>query len=221
MRTSKNITVNYHKSLDTLKILTFWQIIKDKNVLLLDKDYHENKTYSKKNSTELQETWLNLYDEYYTLLDDSKARFKMGKSFDELKLRDKINQVKYNYDFLIKLKGFYGTIPDEDIHSREQETYARLKLIDKRIKPLYFKGIDINLKNLDKVMKSLINKYNTDYKTNQKEVEKQVSNVYDIVASAESWLERNIPIGKMVVSHWIAIEKQVKQKQKASQKNGK
>jgi hypothetical protein len=220
--TSKNTTpINYCKSLDKLKILTFWQIIKDKNILLLDFDYSDGKKYTETQLLEIEETWLNLYDEYYVLLDDSRTRFKMNKSFDELQTRDKINQVKYNYDFLISLSNYVGSIPNEDISKYEQETYKRLKLIDKRIKPLYFEGVKANLENLDKVMKSLINRYNIDHKESQNEIQKEIDNIYDVVANAESWLERSIPIDEMVTSHWVAIQKQIKQKQKAQQKNGK
>ena len=222
MLTFRNIKpINYYKSLDKLKILTFWQIIKDKNIFLLDLDYVENKKYSKEQIIDIEQTWLRLYDEYYVLLDDSKSRAKMNKTFDELKTRDKINQVKYNYDFLISLKNYIGVLSDEDIAKYEQETYARLKLIDKRIKPLYFDGIDANLKNLDKVIKAMINRYNIDHKESQKEIQKEIDNVYDVVANAESWLERNLNINDMVVSHWIALQNQIKQKQKAQQKNGK
>lgn len=220
MLTSRNIKpINYYKSLDKLKILTFWQIIKDKNILLLDFDYVEDKKYSKEQLKELEDTWLRLYDEYYILLNDSKSKYKMNKTFDELKTRDKINQIKYNYDFLISLKNYIGLIPDKDISKYEQETYKRLKLIDNRIKPLFFDGIDANLNNLDKVIKSMINRYNIDHKESQKEIQKEIDNVYDVVANAEQWLERSIPITDMVVSHWIAIQNQIKLKQKAQ--NGK
>jgi hypothetical protein len=188
---------------------------------LLDFDYVEDKKYTKEQLNELEQTWLRLYDEYYVLLDDSKSKHKMNKTFDELKTRDKINQVKYNYDFLISLKNYVGLIPDEDIVKYEQETYNRLKTIDKRIKPLYFDGINANIKNLDRVMKSMINRYNIEHKESQKEIQKEIDNVYDVVANTESWLERSIPISDMVVSHWIAIQNQIKQKQKAQQKNGK
>jgi hypothetical protein len=41
------------------------------------------------------------------------------------------------------------------------------------------------------------------------------------VASAESWLERTLPIDDIVVTRWISYQKQIKDKQKAQQKNGK
>jgi len=213
--------IKYYKYLDKLKILTYWQIIKDKNILLLDFDYYDGKKYTKDQLHELEQTWLRLYDEYYVLTDDSEARFKMNKTFDELKLRDKINQIKYNYDFLVSLIQYRGQIPDKDISQYEQQTYERLKNIEPKIKPLYFDGIEANLKNLERVINALINRYNQQHKDNTKEVQKEIDNVYEVVASAESWLERNLNINDMVVSHWIAIEKQVKDKQKAAKKDGK
>jgi hypothetical protein len=205
-------------SLDNLKILTFWKILKDKNVLLLDAEYKEGKKYSKSQLNEMQNTWLKLYDEYYVLLDDSKSRSNMSKTFNELQLRDKINQIKYNYDFLVNLLKCENDI---NVSKYEQETYARLKLIDKRIKPKYFEGIQANLDNLNRVIKSLVNKYNIEHKENQNNVQKEIDNVYDVVASAESWLERTLPIDDIVVTRWISYQKQIKDKQKAQQKNGK
>jgi hypothetical protein len=220
MLTFQNTTqTKYARSLDKLRILTFWDIIKTKNLFLLDFDYEEAKKYSKKQSEEISSIWSNLYDEYYLLIDDSMSRAKMSKTFDELNLRNKINQVKNNYDFLIQLIEFRGSLLDKDFDKYEQETYKRLIVIDKRIKPLYFDGIEANLNNLDKVLKALINKYNQEHKDNNKQVEKEISNVYDVVASAESWLERNLDINTMVVSHWVALQKQIKDKQKAQQKN--
>lgn len=210
--------INYYKSLDKLKILTFWQIIKEKNILLLDFDYEDGKKYSQDQLQEIEQTWLRLYDEYYVLLDDSQSKHKMDKTFNELKLRDKINQIKNNYDFLVTLKGYIGLLPDNDISKYEQETYNTIIKIDKRIKPKLFDGIDVNLNILDRVLKSLINKYNFEHKTNAKEVEKEIENVYDVVANAESWLERSIPIDDIVVTRWISYQKQVRDKQKALNK---
>lgn len=213
--------IKHYKSLDKLKILTYWQIIKDKNILLLDFDYFDNKKYTKEQTHELEQTWLRLYDEYYILSDNSKSKHKMDQTFDEIKQRDKINQIKNNYDFLVMLQEYVDVLPESDIAKYEQETYRNVVRIDKRIKPLFFKGIEANLKNLDKVLKSLINRYNVDNQTNEKEVSKEILNVYDVVASAESWLERSLNIDEMVVSRWISYEKQIKDKQKAQKKNGK
>lgn len=210
--------LKYYNSLDKLKILTFWDILQNKNVFLLDFDYFEGKKYNDAQKEELSNVWMRLYDEYFVLRDSSKSRMELIKAFDEMKLRDKINQIKENAEFLIKLRDLVGLLPDRQLAEYEQSTYHRLKKIDSKIKPLYFDGLEANIINLDKVLKSYINKYNQEHKKRDEAVKEEVKNVYSIVANAESWLERNININDMVVSHWLAIENQIIQKQKAQQK---
>lgn len=213
-----NKKLHAYRSLDTLKILTFWSIIKDKNILLLDFDYVDGKKYTAEQQNELENLWFRLYDEYFILMDDNKSKYELNKSFSELKIRDKITQIKNNFDFLSHLKGFSQSL---DISKYEQETYERLKKIEPKMRLKYFDGIDANLIILDKVIKSLINQYNIEHKQNEKTIEKEIKNVYEVVANAESWLERNLNINDMVVSHWIAIRNQILEKQKAQQKNKK
>lgn len=224
MRIFQNITKNklhLYTSLDTLKILTFWDILKYKNALLLDFDYYEGKKYSDDQKNEIEQLWSRLYDEYFVLRDSSKTRSQLIKAFDELHLREKITQIKNNIDFLLELKKFTGLMPDEDILKYEQEVYNNLKTIDKKIKPKYFEGLDANIINLDKVLKSYINRYNLEHKKRDENVAKEIKNVYEVVANAESWLERNLNINDMVVSHWLAIENQIEEKRKAQiKKNG-
>jgi hypothetical protein len=219
LRNTKRLKL--YNSLDTLKILTFWKIIQDKNILLLDFDYYDGKKYTDKDVKLIQSNWDNLYDEYYNLVNDSKTKHKLSKAFKELQTRSKINEIKNYIDFLISLKKGIGYVEEEIILKYEQQVYANLKKVDKRIKPKLFDGIDVNIQYLDKFLSALINTYNRDNENVKKEVEKQISNVYDVVASVESWLERSLPIEEISVTRWLAYEKQVKNKQKASKKNGK
>ena len=213
-----NKKLHLYTSLDKLKILSFWAIIKEKNILLLDFDYFNGKKYTAEQQNEIESLWFRLYDEYFLLTNDNKSKFELNKSFSELKIRDKITQIKNNFDFLSHLKAFKDTL---DITSYEQETYERLKKIEPKIRLKYFEGIDENLIVLDRVMKSLINQYNIEHKQNETKIEKEIKNVYEVVANAEDWLERSIPIDDMVVTHWIAVRNRVIEKQKAQQQKNK
>lgn len=223
MRIFQNLTdkIKVFDSLDTLKILLFWEITRSKTALLLDKNYSKTKKYSKRDVELCERTWLKLFDEYFILRQNQETKGNLLKSFDELKLREKITQINNAIEFLETLKKQIGFISNEDIIKYEQELYATLKKIDNRIKPLLFDGIDANIINLGKVLKSLINKYNIEFKEKEKAVKKEIKNVYEVVANAESWLERSLDVENMVVSRWIAYEKQVADKQKAQLKNGK
>ena len=96
--------------------------------------------------------------------------------------------------------------------------YESLSIINSRIKFNHFSSVSEDIQYLTKFYNALQNKYNINYKPKEKINKEQVKNVYEVVANAESWLERPIPINEMVVAHWLALEKQVINKQK---ENGK
>lgn len=210
-----------YDSLDTILILTFWDITRDRNFYLLDKNYSEKKKYNKKETELCESTWLELFDKYYSLRESNETKSNIVKSFDEFKLREKINQINNNIDFLLTLKKQVGFIEQDQVLKYEQECYSNLSKIDRRIKPKYFDGIDANVVNLGKVLKSFINQYNVAFKQKEKVIKKEIQNVYDVVACAESWLNRTLDVETMVASRWIAYEKQIEEKQKAAKKNGK
>jgi len=102
-----------------------------------------------------------------------------------------------------------------------KEMYDSLGLINSRIKFNHFSSVSEDIIYINKFFTAMQNTYNLNYKPKEKVNKEQVVNVYDVVENANGWLERNIPIADMVVSHWIAVEKQVLDKQKRSKKNGK
>lgn len=220
MRIFRNLRDDLYDSLDTLKILTFWDILRTDNKNLLDKDYHKEKKYTNKQIETIDLLWQRLFDDYFMLREDSTAKSNLVKSFDELRLHEKIKQVNDAIDFLILLNGYIDILPSDDFLKYEQEIYVVAMKIDKRIKPKLFDGIYANVEYLGKVLKSFINQYNIDFKKNEKIIKKEIDNVYEMVANAESWIERSLNINEMVVSHWLAIEKQVILRQKSLKKNG-
>lgn len=213
-----------YKSLDTLSILTFWNVLKDKNVLLIDLNYQEGKKYKENQLQEIQETWLRLYDEYFVLRDDSKSVDGLKKGFEKLKISTEIIDVKNNYDFLVYLKSIQPHLPKEDFLKHEQKRYASIKLINSKIKLDLFGGIDSNLNVLTRVLNSMQNTYNIYHKQQDKKIDDQIKyvhNVYDDVTNMEGWLGKDtIPIESVVVSKWISYEKTRDIKIKNSKKNG-
>lgn len=228
MRILKNIIrkrtkkLKCYTSLDTLKILTFWTIIKDNNYLLLDKNYTPDTTYTPKQHQQLSTLWLELYDAYFLLTNDAKTKRDLDLKFKELSIISKITELKNNYDYLLKLKEYNGILPVKTSVQLEQDTYQRITLIDKRLKPKPFAGLDANLKRIEKFILALTNSYNQIQASLKKIPNQQIENIYKVVANAESWLERNININTMVVSHWVALQQQIQQKQQAQkQQHGK
>ena len=63
LKTSENITT--FQSLKSINILLWNDILETNNILLLDKDFNEAKTYSDKQRKVLNDRFNLLYDEYF------------------------------------------------------------------------------------------------------------------------------------------------------------
>lgn len=221
MHTLENITKNkYFKSLDTLNILKFWDIIRDKNIFLLDSEYYDGKEYTKDQQNELSKIWELLYDEYFVLRNDSISKAELKKSFDALVLKAKIENLNFCLEALKDLKQIQGYLTQKEILNKRVSLYNTLTKIHSKIKYQYFNSVELDIDYILKFKNSLQNSYNFNHKKPKKVQDEQIKNVFDIVASVESWLERSLPIDSISVSRWLAYEKQVIKKQK-SQSNGK
>lgn len=216
----KRKKLHLFNSLDTLKILTFWKILQEKNIFLLDFDYKEGKKYNNSEKSEIEVLWRRLYDEYFVLRNDAKNKAELDKGFKELKLKEQIILVQEVYNALVGLNNQKGLLPEDIIIKHEQKLYSVLKVISPKIKPKLFDGIEANLKNIERVINAMRNTYNLSYKKQEKIVEKQIKNVYTVVVNAESWLERSLDVEDMPTSKWIEIEKVVAHKIKKA-KDGK
>lgn len=218
MRILKNTKkLHLYKSLDSLKILTFWKVLKERNACLLDIDYSIGKKYNQEQELEIEQTWIRLYDEFFVLRNDNRSKHEIVKGFDELKIQAQILNVKMNYDHLIKIKEFVGLLPEKDVKQHTNQTYDRIKSlyeIGKKIKIDYAMSVDYNLRQLKRVLNSLENSYNLGIDKTKKVVKQEINNVYDVVSEVENALGRSLPIEDIVCSRWIAYEKQAVKKRK-------
>lgn len=220
-------------SLETLKILTFWKILQEKNILLLDFDYYTGKKYSNRDKDLIESTWIRLYDEYFILRDDSKSKIDLDKGFKETELISKLTQLQGYYNYLVAVHKLNTMLPKEEVIKREYRAYESIEeminpVSDKQkengvtSKKLFdrFGSQEDALKMIVRLINSLQNTYNQYHKKQEKVIKKEISNVYSVVVNAESWMERNLNVEDMNVLHWIEIEKAIITKQKA-QKDGK
>jgi len=218
--TLKNLEIP--KSLDKVRIILFWEILKERNPLLLDPNYKDGKVYSKEAQDYIVQMWYGLYDDFYTQKNDQKTKLVLSQSYDEIKLQFKINTFVSNYNFLASLqKDYKGILSNEQFTEYEQWFYKSFKELDNRIKLKYFDGVEANLKIVKRFIDSLQNAYNLKKKKVDKGVEQEITNVYDVVTKVEQILERSIPnINEISVLQWLSYEKRANEKIKAV-KNGK
>ena len=209
-------------SLDKLKIILFWEILKEHNYYLLDVNYSKDKKYNDAESENIVNIWYQLYDDYYKLKNDQKAKLFLSKAINEMKLRVKIDNIVSTANFLIDLENHYKEIlEDEQFYEYEVQLYGLIKELEPKIKFRYFDGIPANIKTIQSVINALTTQLTLMQKKSEKVIEEEVQNVYKVVARVEQILERSIPnINDISVMQWLAYEEIANEKIK-SIKNGK
>jgi|GEM_PF-2200030 len=209
-------------SLDKLRIILFWDILKEQNYFLLDVNYSKDKKYTQTEGEEILAVWYKLYDEYYSLKNDQKAKLFLSKAINEMKLKIKIENITNTANFLVDLENHYKDILEpEQFSEYEQKLYSLIKELEPKIRIKHFEGIPENIKTIQSVVNALTTQLTLMQKKTEKVIDNEIQNVYKIVASVEQILERSIPnINEISVMQWLAYEEIANEKIK-SVKNGK
>jgi hypothetical protein len=209
-------------SLDKLRIILFWDILKEQNYFLLDTNYSKDKKYSQIEGEEILSVWYKLYDEYYSLKNDQKAKLFLSKAINEMKLKIKTENITNTANFLVDLENHYRDILEpEQFSEYEQKLYSLIKELEPKIRIKHFEGIPFNIKTIQSVVNALTTQLTLMQKKTEKVIDNEIQNVYKIVASVEQILERSIPnINDISVMQWLAYEEIANEKIK-SVKNGK
>ncbi len=205
--------INLFSGLDKLRIILFWEILKEKNPLLLDANFKPENKYTKEEESFIVNTWERLYDEFFEYKNDSKGRLLLKETEDEMRLLFKINLL---VDLRNHLEQLFYNIESIEVKNFEELKFSAfeiIKKIEKKIKLTVFVDIPEAINILDRVLNSLQNSYSIKTKRNNQEIDKQIQNVYSVVAKVESVLERSIPnIDTISVLQWIAYENSAKEK---------
>lgn len=212
------------QSLDKLRIILFWEILKEKNPLLLDANYKPENKYTQEEEEFIVNTWERLYDDFFEAKNDAKGRLLLKESESEMKLLFKINLLIDLRNHLLMLFESTDTIPVNDYENLKYSAFEIITKVEKKLRFDVFVNVPEALNKLDKALASLQNTHSIKSKRNNQEIDKQIQNVYSVVANVEQVLERSIPnINEISVMHWLAYEKSAIEKSEhlKNQKNGK
>lgn len=191
--------------LDDVLILDFWKVLKsgDPSVIGLSED-----------------EWSDLYDAYFLQKNDSRSKQFLKSMKDEAVLVFKMHLAIENYNFLlfvVNQKPFFLTLYKQ----RLKEVYT---LIEKslKVKMLESQPESYNLKTIERVISALRNKYNIEQTNKAKQANKEIENVYKVVANVSRILEMQLSVKEMTISEWLAYEEIAKEKvqQQKQSKNG-
>jgi hypothetical protein len=194
----------------------FWEIARTKNYNLLYLDYSEETVYTESQCASSELRWDDLYDEFYLLKKDSTAVMAIEKQNDTVEMLFKINILRDNLNSLNLLYESKDLIADASrFLELEQMFYANFKTIDKRINIKYFEGLKANNDVVLRFILSLESSYDLNHKRAEQGIEKEVKNVYTIIARVGTLLGMQLNAKEMNVKEFLAYEKEAIDKAQA------
>ena len=186
--------MNLYKTLRSISAVTFHDIKFSGNVYLMDIDFSEDKKYDTSEVIEINETWLNLYDEYYEKTDDPNLRRELKNRKKNLKLLISINILEIIIKTLELLRDNEQHVTEAVTLSALHSIKVSLKRISKMIVFDPLASIEANIKQVKGYADGLKTRYQLQFKDDMNVNDKDLLLYYDIKSNIESILKKdNIP----------------------------
>lgn len=214
-------SLNIIQSLDDLKILLFWKIIRDNNFFMLHAEWNPDIEYTDAQKEELQVAWYKIYDAYYTQCEDSKSKNDLRKDALELELSFRIQRLHGNVQLYGWLWNHRVDLSDEQMQKMVMDLQDMILQREPGLKGK-LNMFDTPLESIDKITKlmhSLSNQLNRVADKKDKRVDKAVDNIYKKVASVGAELGLQLNVNEMNCSEWLAYNAMAAQKRAAQQQN--
>lgn len=196
--------IDIKDSLDTVKILTFWEIQKTQNIYLIDSLWHKGKEYSNEQSDYINGIWSDLYDDYFKVKNDSRSMKYLRDLKEEAMLVFKIELLSNIYTHLDTVQNNKTFLTDDDykdlIESARQSIFKIQTGV--QLPPDVYKIKDV----INKLLAGFVNRYNLQKKKVDSETNKKIQNVFEVVAAVGLALNMQLNVNEMSVSEWLAYE---------------
>lgn len=216
MEQNTHTSLNIIRTLDDLKILQFWKIIRDGNVMLLDSNWVKDKEYTEHERSELQEVWYALYDEYYKQTNDSRSKHELKKSSDELILSYRIMRLHKFCELLVWLSNCRSELPQEKWDQMYVDLVNSVKETEPKIKTNIFDEPIGTLEKINRYMASLHNQLKKLTAGKKKSADSAVSNIYTKVAAVGIELGLQLKVEDMSCNEWLAYQSVAAARQRAA-----
>jgi len=220
MAQSTVIYPNIIQSLDDLKILVFWKIIKDNNYLLIDRLYTPEKEYSETEKEFITQIWHKLYDDYFIQCNDSRSKRDLRKDAEELTLAFRIETIIKIIELMGWLNNHKVDLPEENYIQMMMDNINLFYETEPTLKGklnIFSTPIE-NITIVNKYLSSLQNKYARLVNDKPKRAQKQIDNVYNKVLYIGTILGIQLRVDEMSCSEWLAAQNIAYQKQEAQRK---
>lgn len=194
------------ENLETLKILTFWNIVKSNNVELLDKNYFEGKKYSEKEISILSEQWVLLYDEFSNRRTNKSGKFLMKKNYELAEITLKLDLLHDMQNRLILLLNMSGEHLKEFRETRRRQILNEFKSLYPKVKINIFYEIEEILLLIQQVIKSQNNIFTEKSGVQEKNIDKQIDTIHYVISVLGNNLGYNLDPNTLTCEDFLSKE---------------
>jgi hypothetical protein len=185
------------RTIEDVLILDFWKVLKTGDFTILGVT---------------EDNWNDLYDEYFKAKNDASSKKFLSDLKEEALTLFKIS-------FALEMITFLEWVERNGkmIKGSGEKIQETLSNVSKAF------GVKIDGKQkLQRIVNSLQNKYQGLVSSKQKKAEKEIENVYKLVAAVGRMLEIQLNVKEMTVAEWLAWEEMAREKSNAlnKKKNG-
>ncbi len=204
-------SISIYRSLVDITAERFHDVKFTGNIYKLDKDWKEDKKYSSKDTIDLNQAWLELYDEYFEKTDDTRFTKDLKNKEKNITLLLQIKVIEEIIDVLRFIDKDKEFMPAETYLETVSSIGNNLKRVNNKIKFEVTKPIKDQLPQFEAVLGGLQTRYEILFKEDLSIEPKDLQLYYDIITEIELTLDKNMP-RYMNMLHYIAYEKQYRKK---------
>lgn len=195
----------------TLKILTFWLILKTNKIELLDSSYKKGKKYTEEQLFGLAQLWNTLYDEFSEKRKDKSGKYLMKKNFELMEISLKLELLHDMQNRLMLLLELHGNHLKEFRETRRREIILEFKDLYPKVKFNIFIEIEEILTLVQSVIKSQNNIFTEKNGVQDKNIDKQERTIEYVISILGKNLGYNIDAQTMTCEDFLAKEQLVEE----------
>lgn len=205
--TSKSSKLNLYRKLKDISAVRFHEIKFTSNILLIDKDYEEDKVYSPADVITINESWLILYDEYFEKTDNTKFKKDLKDKKLSLSLLIEINLLKGILNALESIIENEAFVPNEILLNTVSSIGNSVKKLNKSIKFNATDPLKTNIENVRNYLNGLQTRYEIIFKKELVVEPKDITLYYEMTIQIARVLKMDYIPDHINMLQYIAYEK--------------
>jgi len=210
--TKKISNISTYQSLREVNVLLYEEVTNTGNVLLLDKDYNENKQYKQHDLDYLKDAFTHIIDLFVTKLDNKKALNGLATDKKKNEIAFKIMMFQEAIKVLTIIKRNYKAV--DEPFKKIDSVLSSIKVLSIYVNFKPLNSIDDNIKIIAKLIKSNETTFKRLFPDDEIQKESKIYTIYDQATDIMLYLDIKfrLELEKINLEEWVSYLNKVEKK---------